>query len=505
VASQHSEKMLTAARTVVAFGITLQAAGFAKLLVTANYFGAGPVLDAYYLGAIVPTFLAGVSGGILQTGFVPAYVGALARGDEVHARTLGNTTLTWTALTLSVITLLLTLAQRWAVPLLAQDLGPEARRALSAAFVLLLWTAPINAVADAGALLLNAQGRFAAAAAAPLVNALVGTIVLLLLRREGIDALVWSLAAGLVSQAGIVLVAIRRAGIHLRPQLRLPKALPQLLGAVALPVVLSMVLGNFIPAFVQGAAARGGPGAVSAMGYASRLHNALVQAVVISVSTVLLPHFARLLAEGRRHELRATLERVFAAALLFSAAALALVAAGGPLMVRLLLERGHFSAGDAQLVARVWLALTFGLLGATWGISLARFFQAQRRLWFIFALGCISLVANVSLAFTLLPMWGVVGIALANSIAYTIVMLVCHAGVDRTLGRVLSRHSAAFVLRTVLANLAAYAVAVQLANFFGGMSIVGVIAGQLAIVAGANLLVARSAPLGLSLGALLRV
>jgi len=51
---------------VVVFGVILQVAGFLKLLVIADYFGAGPVLDAYYLGLVIPTFLAGVSAGILQ-------------------------------------------------------------------------------------------------------------------------------------------------------------------------------------------------------------------------------------------------------------------------------------------------------------------------------------------------------------------------------------------------------------------------------------------------------
>ena len=194
-----------------------------------------------------------------------------------------------------------------------------------------------------------------------------------------------------------------------------------MLGTVALPVLLTMVLANLVPAFVQAVSARAGTGAISAMGYAARLHNSLVQAVVLSVSTVLLPRFARLIAQGKHTELRNTLERVFAATLLFSVAMLMLVAAGGPVIVRMLLERGNFNSADAQLVAKVWLALTAGLLGATW-VILARLFQVQQLLWFLFTLGCVSVVVNVTLAYTFLPMWGVVGVALANSVAYTLIM-----------------------------------------------------------------------------------
>ena len=497
--------MFAAARTVVAFGIILQVAGFAKLLAIADYFGAGPSLDAYYLGSVVPTFLAGVSAGILQTGFVPAYISARARGDEAAARTLGNITLTWVALALSAMATLLTIMRAVAVPLLAQDISPDTRRELESAFTLLVWTAPLNGVADAGALLLNAEGRFGTAAAAPLLNAIVGTIVLVACRGGGINVLVWSLVAGLAVQTLVVLIAIHRAGIRVRPQLTLPTALPRLLGMVGLPVLLSMVLGNAVPAFIQAVSARAGAGAISAMGYATRLHNSLVQAIVISVSTVLLPHFARLIAEGKNAQLRATLERVFAATLLFAAAALVLIAAGGRTVVHILLERGHFNAADAQLVATVWLALTAGLLGSTWGIFLARLLQAQRRLWFIFILGALSVCANVSLAFTFLPLWGVAGVALANSIAYTLIMLICHVRTDRTVGRVLGASTVGFVARTILANLVAYMVAVWWGSVIEAVSPLAVISGQFFIVAAANLLVARAAPLGMSLAALLRI
>ena len=126
-------------------------------------------------------------------------------------------------------------------------------------------------------------------------------------------------------------------------------------------MLISNVLGNLVPAFVQMVSARAGTGAISAMGYASRLHNSLVQAVVMSVSVVLLPHFARLVAQQRHGELRDTLQRVFAATLLFSAAAVVLVATAGPLAIRLLLQRGNFSPADALSVSEVWLALTLGL------------------------------------------------------------------------------------------------------------------------------------------------
>jgi putative peptidoglycan lipid II flippase len=496
-------RILSAARTVVVFGVLLQVAGFAKMLVIANYFGAGPLLDAYYLGLIIPTFLASVSAGILQTGFVPVYVATRARGADSSAKLLGNAALTWTVLALSAAAALLALLRAVGVPMLSHGSSSETRAALQSAFMPLMWMAPLQGLADGGAMLLNADGRFAAAAAAPLLNVLVGVIVLVGLHNGGVDALVWSLLTGLGAQALLVLTAIRASGFALRPQLAAPAAGSGLLGKIALPVLIANVLGNLVPAFVQMLSARAGTGAISAMGYASRLHNSLVQAIVMSVSVVLLPHFARLMAQQRHSELRATLRRVFAATLLFSGAAVVLVATAGPLAIRLLLQRGNFTPADAQLVWEVWLALTLGLFGATWGIFLVRLLQAQQLAWVIVATGCVSVVINLGLALAFLPLWGVVGVALANSLAYTLLMWLIHLYSRRTFGALLDAGSFGFVGRALLANLVAYGLALWLQTGFPSLSPWAVITAQFIVVALANLAVARTAPLHLTVRAML--
>lgn len=495
--------MLTAARTVVVLGVLLQLAGFAKLLVIADYFGAGPILDAYYLGLVIPTFLTAVSTGTLQTAFVPAYVSAKARGEDATARTLANVTLTWVALALAAVATLLAAGHDVAVPLLSRGSDSKTHAALESVFALLVWSGPLNAVADGGALLLNAEGRFGAAAAAPLANVVIGVLVLVAWRTRGIDALVWSLLGGLVAQAVVILVAIRAAAIRLRPKLRLAGAFPQLFGAVAVPVVFSVALGNLLPAFIQMLSAQVGTGAISAMGYASRLHNSLVQAVVLSVSMVLLPHFARLVAEDKRMELRITLERLFAATLVFAAAMVVIVAAGGLPAIEVLLERGHFSSAVAQVVASVWLALTFGLLGATWNSFLGRLLQAQQSVWVIFALSGILATAGVAFSSLLLP-WGVVGIALGNSAAYTLLMWVSHRRIGKTIGGIFTGATRRFVMRAILMNLAAYVVALGWGRLAADLGPFAVTIGVVLLVAVANLLVARMPPLSIPVNALLR-
>jgi len=92
-------------------------------------------------------------------------------------------------------------------------------------------------------------------------------------------------------------------------------------------------------------------------------------------------------------------------------AALVLVAAGGPLLIQVLLERGHFTAADTQAGSQSLARADAGFAWCDLGYFLARLFQAQQHIWVIFTLGCVSVVANVAFAVVFLPLWGVVGVA----------------------------------------------------------------------------------------------
>jgi len=488
---------------VISLGVIFQAAGFIKLLVVANYFGAGPVLDGYYLGLVIPTFLTGIAATLLQAGFVPRYIAANARKDGAAARLLRNACLSWTFAILTAIPALLCVLENPISALLWRGIDPTIAGALHSSFVPLIWTTPLTGLAQGIALLLNAEGKFGAAAGAPIGNSIVGSLTIFLLRAHGIDALIISSYAGLLLQLLILWFALHRLRLTLGPDLSLPKALPSLVMAVGLPVLVSGALGSCVPAFLQTIAARAGPGAVSVFGYANLLHNALVQTVTMSVSVVLLPHFSQIVAEQRHDELRATLNTVFAATVLFSMAGIAFIAATGSSAVGILLQRGRFTSTDADLVANVWLAFTTGLLGVTWGIFLVRLFQATQQMWLVAKVSAVSVAANVLLAFVLMPAFGVTGIAIANSFAYTVTMSIFHVNASRAFGRFIDRDTVRFAMYAMVANSVACVLARLLNRSEEGVNLV-VLVGQGLVVVSANLLIVHKRPLGLSLRGLMK-
>ncbi|RMF00379.1 MAG: hypothetical protein D6768_12945 [Chloroflexi bacterium] len=159
-----------------------------------------------------------------------------------------------------------------------------------------------------------------------------------------------------------------------------------------------------------------------------------------SVATALFPTLAALVAEGNRDEMR----RIFLITLrnllfLTLPAAAGLAVLRVPL-VRLLLERGAFTAESTQATA---LALGFFALGLTGHAVVeiaARAFYALKNTKTPVGVGIAAMVVNVLLSVTLLRVFAAQGwpphggLALANAVAILLEMVVLLALLRRPLG-----------------------------------------------------------------------
>jgi peptidoglycan biosynthesis protein MviN/MurJ (putative lipid II flippase) len=168
---------------------------------------------------------------------------------------------------------------------------------------------------------------------------------------------------------------------------------------LALPLVPAMMLGNSAAAIVQFRAAELGEGAVAIYGYASRLHGALAQVLVIGLSTVLLPHFAALWSRGETEEISILFRRL-ARSTIFVVGYLAVgIYLMGGSAVKILLERGAFDAEHTLQVSWLWALLSLSLFPLAFGTFIAKFCQALR------GAGSILLSGILSFAVTWLVTW----------------------------------------------------------------------------------------------------
>lgn len=360
--------------------VASQLAAFIKLWFTARILGIGSEMDGYNLSIVLPTMIAGVAAAVLQTGLFPvrAKLNVACSGVEVLA--FERSVLLAMLGLGTCISLLLVIISPWVVEALAASATVEVRSAMAFAFPFAAALVVLNFVGDSCGYLLAMRDRFAIAAAAPVANGILGASLLAAWPEGGLFNLIIGTVLGLALQVCICLWGLKFTGFIFWG--RLPawsniKALWQemlLLGGWILPgVVVSNVVVSLPPLW----AAKYGEGAISAFGYAYRLHSSALQLLVMACSTLLLARFSDLVA----HNNTVAVKRILIKAAFLSALVGVFYALGVWVFGAIGLEwlfSGRFDDEAAARVSSHWLLLSIGLPFVMLGNVFAKFFQAQR-------------------------------------------------------------------------------------------------------------------------------
>jgi putative peptidoglycan lipid II flippase len=386
--------MLQSTRTVMLFGIAVQVAAFLRTAIIAAVLGTSLDVDAYNLGLIAPSFISTVIGSWLQMSFIGRYTTLVTTGEVSLAAAYRVRMLAVVlGLALAFASLCFLFPER--IMALFMPNGQTAMIASGAAALKIsgLILVPIM-LGDFIALILNSHGRFFAAALAPLLNALVSILGLWFWSSLNLSALVWTLLLGSLAQCFVVIAALLRMQLSFPVKTSMAKGEVRITLMLALPLLPAMMLGNSATAIIQFRMAELGEGMVAIYGYASRLHNALAQVLVIGLSTVLLPHFAALWSRGEKGEITVLFRRLVRCTILVVAYLGLGIYLMGETATRILFERGVFDTKHTEQVSWIWALLSLSLFPLAFGTFIAKFCQALRGAGSILISGIISFSAT---------------------------------------------------------------------------------------------------------------
>ena len=405
---------------------TSRALGFVRDILIAAALGTGPVADAFFVAFRFPNLFRRLfAEGAFNAAFVPLFAKALESDGEAAARRFGAEALS----ALLTALLLLTAAIEIAMPLFTFVLAPgfagdPAKFDLTVvltriAFPYLVFVSLLAFYSG----VLNARGRFAAAAFAPALLNVVFIAALAIVFWAGYEespragvVLAWATLVGGVVQFAVVWWAAARDGMTFalaRPRLTAPV---RRLAGLALPGVLAggitqinIVVGTIIASLA--------PGAVSYLYYADRIYQLPLGIVGIAIGVVLLPDLARQLGAGRADLVDRSQNRALEFALALALpAAVALVVMAEPI-VAVLFQRGSFTAADTAASAAALVAFAVGLpafiLVKVFSPGFFAREDTRTPMWF----AGVALVVNVTVSLALFPFLAHVGIAIATSLA----------------------------------------------------------------------------------------
>jgi putative peptidoglycan lipid II flippase len=404
-------------------GLTLvsRLTGFIRDVVMAAILGAGPVADAFFVAFRLPNhFRAIFAEGAFAAAFVPAYARTLEQAGIDVAKLFADriaAALVAINLVLLAIALLFTPA---VVSLLAPGLIGDPER-FDLAVALTRITFPYLALVSLETLfagVLNANQRFAAAAAAPvLLNlSIIATLLLAPFFESAGYAAAWGVLIAGVAQ--VILVGIdaemRGVGIRFRmpkldePTRRFLKALgPAIIGAggVQLALFADTLIASFLPT-----------GALSALYYADRINQLPIGVVGIAVGTVLLPEMSRRIAAGDYRGAAQAQARGIQLALLMAVPCAAAAFAIPELIMLALFTRGAFTAADAAAAGATLAAYAVGLLPFVMLRSFTAPFYARGDTLTPVKAALLAAAVNIALKIVLMKPLAQVGLAFATSI-----------------------------------------------------------------------------------------
>lgn len=424
---ERLQSLWGAAFVVGGLTATAKVAALLKDSLVASRFGSGASLDAFLLALVVPGFLISVAVGTLPAALTPTYIAVREHEGKDAARHLARAVFASAFRWLTVLSVLGGIASLMYSVLPSAHLADETRHVLPQ---LALWLAPytlIQGVCAAWAGLLAAERGYAASAMAPIAQP-VGMAIAIFLGAEhlGIGALVAGLLGGTLVQGAIYMWALKKrelpifawrtsAGLSASTRLAIARVQTQYAPAVAGAVLMSAtsVIDQTMAAWLPA-------GSVSALGFGTKLSAVMMSVGAIALSTTLLPHLSELVAREEWATLRSLVRRVAVVILAVTVpVTIVLILAAEPI-VRLLFQRGAFTASETAIVAKVQsaylLQFPVHLLGILY-VRLISSLQANRLLTIGSA---VNLTVNIALNIVFMRWFGVAGIALSTAGVYTV-------------------------------------------------------------------------------------
>ena len=421
--------------TVGAWTFASRVIGFVRDVMMAATLGTGPVAEAFYAAFALPNmFRAFFAEGAFNTAFVPMFARRLQGGEDAGG--FARDAFSGLAAILFALTLIANLVMPWLVLAMYSGFAGDQRFDLAVGFTRVTFVyLPLIALAALLAGVLNAAGRLAVPAAAPvLLNVvLIGAMVAADAMGWPVgQTLAWAVPVAGVVQFALVWWAAARAGFAIRP--RWPRLSPEMreLAVVAAPAFLAagvvqvnLLVGRQVASHYEGA--------VAWLYNADRLYQLPLAVVGIAVGVVLLPDLARRLRagdeEGGRHSFSRAAE--FALALTLPAA-VALVVIALPL-VSVLFERGRFGPADSAATAQALAVYGLGLPAFVLQKVLQPLYFARGDTRRPFRFALVAMVANAGLAVGLSPLIGFLAAAWGTTIASWLMVAQLWAG-SRAMG-----------------------------------------------------------------------
>jgi putative peptidoglycan lipid II flippase len=400
--------------------------GWLRVVVIANTFPPGPDFDAFLAAFRLPDLMFQlVAAGALSSAVIPIVSALLATDETARAWRVVSTIANMMLVGLLVLGVVVLVGAPAIIGAINPGFGPEqVDRTVGLTRIMVL--SPIFlSLGSLVSSVLNARGRFAASAIAPIVYnlAIIGA-ALVLTSTFGVTGLAIGVVAGSLGHLLVQIAPLRAQGYRYDTRIELDD--PEARRALKLmaPRALGLGAGQITFVVLNSIASTLGTGAISVFYVAFTLLQIPIGVIGVPLGIVVLPSLSREAALANLDEFAALMSRAIRLILFVM-----LPITGISIVLRREIVGVLFGYGPAalDLTAATLLAFLTGLTAHALIAILARAFYARQDTRTPVAAAILAVVINSTLAGVLVGPFGLPGLGLAIAIAAwveTIVLLV---------------------------------------------------------------------------------
>lgn len=438
--SSTNRTLVKAAGFLMAAQLISRILGFLRETLMAGFYGQSGVTDAYNTAFVLPDLLYWLLvGGVLSAAFIPVFSEYIAKDNEDEGWRVASSVVNLILLTLGVFVLVGLFFTPHFIRLVVP--GFEAENMVLATHLtrILLLQPLFMALSGLTMGILNSYKIFwPSAVGTVLYNASViffGTILANPAKPESISGFAFGVVFGAIANFAVQIPALRKVGIRYYPIIDWRHPGVRLIGALAVPIILSYSLNQIQVVVNNNFGSMMFPGSITAVWYSYRLFQLPVGIFALAIAVATFPTMTEQAALKKWDDFRQTLSNGIRMVIFITLPiSVGMIVLRFPL-IRVLFEHGQFTADDTLMMAIPLFYFSIGITSQAVIQILPRAFYALQDTWTPVILGIIAMAVNILAMYLLIGPLAHGGLAFATTIAAFVNMLLLFYLLRKRLGQ----------------------------------------------------------------------
>lgn len=414
---EKTSSLVTAGMSVALAMIFSYAGLLLRDILMARQFGLNGELDAFVLATLIPMFLVTVVAAPIGSVIVPQYLKLKSKYSNEIAQQFVNKV----ALLFILLAVLLGVVFALSGYGILKNTVGASPTTLHDAWHMMGWMLLVFFFSGPVVLangLLNALGKYLVPAMAQAIVPVFAIVGLLGFgERYGAIVVVIAMFLGQFANLLVVRYVLSKEGLSVAPSFSRHIPIPWAFLGQYLPLVVAAFFMNISSLISISIASSLPAGNIAAVGLANKVVIVLMGLLDTILATIVLPHFARILAKGQHSEARKNLSSMLLIGTTVSIPVTFLLYLLAEPFITLVFQGGAFNSSNTDLVANV---LSFGILQAPFfviNVLLLKFAIAKQYAGRVMLVALSTVFINVQLSYLLVAHMGAPGLALSITLS----------------------------------------------------------------------------------------